>query len=244
MNVTEQDSSGPQFGLLLDTNIVVNAAFIPNSFSDHCVRLALDAGYGLVVSDAIDTEIVRTVTNAATTDELQALAMRRMCDFMGQALSDKIVVDDGTLVPPQIPKTDEHVYQAAIQSWLVVLTGDAALWLALREVGIQSFLPLEFIRLFDGVALAKTIYGVSPRSESGSLVVRAYPSQCVSLCTNICTTIPSIPRPIARMHPPFSLAYRSVSLCNQTIVKIGFSLLSAKVSVLGRNLFNLSPFFI
>lgn len=64
-----------------------------------------------------------------------------------------------------------------VQSGLAVLTGDAALWLALREKSIQSFLPLEFICMLDGMALTDTIFGVAPRAESGSLFVRAYPGQ-------------------------------------------------------------------
>ena len=174
MNVTAQNSSKC---LLLDTNVVVNAAFIPNSFSDYCVRLALNAGYRLVISDAIDAEIVKTLTRAASTQELKVLALVRMRDFIRQALSDEIVVDSTISVPSQIPTTDEHVYRAAVQSGVAVLTGDAALWLALRETGVQSFFPLEFMRMIDGMALANTIFGVAPKTQSGSLFVRAYSGQ-------------------------------------------------------------------
>jgi predicted nucleic acid-binding protein len=96
MNITAQNTNKC---LLVDTNVVVNAAFIPNSFSDYCVRMALNAGYHLVVSDAIDAEIVKTVTSAASVHELQVRAMRSLRDFMRQALSDEIVVDSNISVP-------------------------------------------------------------------------------------------------------------------------------------------------
>lgn len=70
-----------------------------------------------------------------------------------------------------------HVYHAACRTGSAILTTDAGLWLGCRECNVPAFLPLEWIRTLNGVALQTTIFGISPTASAGSLFVRAYPGQ-------------------------------------------------------------------
>jgi hypothetical protein len=58
-----------------------------------------------------------------------------------------------------------------------VLTADAGLWLGCRKYGVPTFLPLELIRRWDGIALQTMVFGVAPKPAAGSLFVHVSEKQ-------------------------------------------------------------------
>lgn len=81
----------------------------------------------LLVSDAVDSEVVKMLMSAASTEQLRAQAMKRRRSLMAHVLSHKIVFDSHVSVPASIPKMDGHIYRRVATQMRLPSDGSAAL---------------------------------------------------------------------------------------------------------------------
>ena len=161
--------------ILLDTNAILNSTFIPESWSRLAIDTALDAKASICIGTATTQEALNTALRMAH-------EMRKRTDprplieaHIRTVRAMHVVVSSDTRVPREIPRNDALVYREAQTSGAALLTSDAALWLACRQLKPPAILPLELIRRYNGVALSNTIFGVLPTRDSGSIFLRLYP---------------------------------------------------------------------
>jgi hypothetical protein len=161
--------------ILLDANIVINAAFLPQSFAAKAVALAHRNGSRFFVGDGVMRETRGRLAHYAPNEAVHSLAVAQIDKFLHWAAAELVTSDDTSPVPDAIPRSDRHVYQASVRAGAAVLTADAGLWLACRDCEVTALLPLELIRRSDGIALQTTIFGVPPTQAAGSIFARVYP---------------------------------------------------------------------
>lgn len=125
-------------------------------------------------------EVERVLSDQSPSASHVDLARNRIHSFLMAIDAAHIKDDDSSTSPDSISRADRHIYHAARQHSASVLTSDANLWLALRECGLSTILPLELIRRFNGYSLATTTFGILPTAKTGSIFVRAYPGSWAS----------------------------------------------------------------
>lgn len=160
--------------VLLDANAIVNAAFIPDSWSALVVsklaarKSAMFVGAcalreALFIARKTGSELGKRTDPA----ELMEAFIRRIGALEVLPAAERIEDD--------IPEHDRHVVQEAIAARATIFTSDAELWAACVKVGRAAVLPLQALRRIDGMSLATTAFGVPPDSHKGSVFARAYP---------------------------------------------------------------------
>lgn len=162
--------------ILLDTNCILNAALLPESFSARAVSLAHQRGaYRFIVSAGVMREATKTLESNAPTRAQYNKAEAQIKLLLNNIAA--IETPDDEISPPlfPIPKSDWHIFHAAQKHGAMVLTSDAELWARLRESNAPAMLPLALIRQLDGIALSTTLFGVLPTNSSGSIFIRAHP---------------------------------------------------------------------
>jgi hypothetical protein len=167
--------------LLLDTNAVLNATFIPDSWSRRAINVARANSGSFYVGTGTLYEACR-----AAVAEAERLGKRTNPQpFIERYIDDLRVVqvyaDGNCPVPDAIPSHDVVVYRESIAAGAEILTSDAELWLACKEIGAPAAFPLEIIRRHEGHALATTIFGVQPCRDSGLIFFRGYPGSWAGL---------------------------------------------------------------
>jgi hypothetical protein len=165
--------------ILLDANAVINAALLPQSFTTRAVVLAKQVGHCRFLVSAGVMREVNKVLNEMSIDEAILIPAWERVNILLQWLPATFVTfvtdDDSSAAPGEIQKRDRHVYHAACRTGAAVLTADAGLWLGCRKYDVPTFLPLELIRRWDGIALQTMVFGVAPTPMAGSLFARCYP---------------------------------------------------------------------
>lgn len=161
--------------ITIDSNALLNGAFVPESFSRQAIDAARRSGATLYVGDA-------TVHESRDVAVREARRVGRRADpwpyidryirAMGICEIDR---DKGIAVPPTVPKKDANVFQEAITCRGELLTSDADLWLACRDLGTPAIFPLQLLRRINGESLAYVVLGVPPSKVSGSIFMRAFP---------------------------------------------------------------------
>ena len=179
--------------ILLDSNAVINAAFLPESFAGQAADLARQHGSQFYVGEGVMRETRKKLAHYATNEEVHILAASRVDAFLQWVAAELVAGDDSSPAPDSIPCSDRHVYHTARQNGATVLTADAGLWLGCRDCEIPAFLPLELIRRWDGVALQTTIFGVTPTPAAGSLYARVYPGGWAGAVTSGKFTVAHFP---------------------------------------------------
>ena len=162
--------------VLIDTNVLLDAAFVTNGSARKALALLDHLGYSPVIDEMIELEAVRIL-------EKYRQFFYPAFD-VAKVLSDYISVARILRLPPakQISDTsvsahDVHVVSAAAQYGAWVLTGDLALNVQLRADDIESRLPFDIIMevaTADGTdpGLDDIIRVVSPTRQSGMLFGR------------------------------------------------------------------------
>ncbi|MGH8736541.1 MAG: hypothetical protein ACREU5_03410 [Burkholderiales bacterium] len=160
---------------LLDANAILNAVFIPSSWSYLAVRLGVENGASLYVG-------YRSLREAKVTALRLARGLGKRTDprnqieaFLRQRGVVQVHPDRSCTVPAGVPRHDEHVFREAYAALAEILTSDHPLWFGCKGSEAAALLPLEVIRRYNGQSLATTIFGVPPRGDVGSIFVRAYP---------------------------------------------------------------------
>ena len=162
--------------MLLDTNVLINAALLPQSFAAHALRLAMEQRtYRFLVTAGVMREVRKNLCDYAPDSARARLAEIRVTEYTDWLDAQMTDDDDSSAAPAGIQEKDRHIFHAASRHGAIVMTTDAPLWAGLRECGVPGLLPLEWIRRLDGLALGNTVFGVAPTAEAGSLVARAYP---------------------------------------------------------------------
>jgi hypothetical protein len=161
--------------IFLDANALLNASYIPTSFSRRAVLLAARAGDTFFCGEQTLLEARRIAAELG--DRLNVRFNPQLAiDHFVHTLRLEIAGPVGLLnVPGEIPRNDRHVFAEAAQINAEILTSDVDLWLACRTVGRPVLTPLQMIRLYDELALSNSIFGVSPSPESGHIFLRSRP---------------------------------------------------------------------
>ncbi len=179
--------------ILLDSNVVINAALLPASFAGHAAALAREYGSQFYVGEGALRETREKLLHWAPNEAVRARAASRVDAFLRWVAAEEVAGDDSAPVPESIPHSDRHVYYAARQVGATVLTSDAGFWLGCRDWGIPVLLPLELIRRWDGFSLQTTLFGVTPTQAAGSLFARVYPGEWAGVVTSGRFTVAHLP---------------------------------------------------
>lgn len=162
-------------GLFLDTNALLNAAYLPSSWSALAIGLARENGI-LLYSGEETVEEARAKLRKRSIElgvRVDYVRIDRLLAAFGVQL---LQADPDTHVPAAIPKHDRHVYcEAATAPSACVLTTDRGLWLGCRAVGMPAVFPMEVMRHFRPDDLRAVIFGVVPAADRGQLFVRVMP---------------------------------------------------------------------
>jgi len=168
--------------VLIDTNVLLDAAFVTNGAARRSLALLGQLGYSPVIDEKIELE---------ATCKLEESRKSFCPAFDLVKVLDGYICDVGILCLPsakQISNTsvrdhDIHVVSAAVQYGAWVLTGDLALNVQLRIDGIQSRIPFDVIMeeaTADGTpGLDTFIRIVAPTRQSGMLFGRVMPGNWV-----------------------------------------------------------------
>lgn len=153
--------------LLLDTNMVLNAAFVDGSWARRLIALAQTHRLSLFVghqslADA-RARAMRLVFEGGSRRDAGA-----HIDSMLRALGI-LAVPGSAAAPIEIPAHDRHVAAEAAAARATLVTTDRELWLACKRAGVAAALPLELLRHFYGIGLANTVFGVHPNRAAGSV---------------------------------------------------------------------------
>lgn len=171
-----RDDSSSTTLILIDTNALINAALLPRSFSAQALRLAVgQRGFRFLVTGGVMREVRKILDHRSPNPGRANLAERRVREWIGWLAALVVDDDDSSDAPSGIPRSDHHVFHAALRHGATVLTTDARLWAALPNRGVSSVLPLEWIRQLDRFTIQNVIFGVTPTGKEGSLFARAYP---------------------------------------------------------------------
>lgn len=141
--------------VVIDTNVILDAAFVTNGAARISLRLLGQLGYSPVIDEMIESE---------ATDILEEYRASFCPAFdLAKVLSDYISVSGILLLPPAkqmsntcVNRRDVHVVSAADRYDAWILTGDLALNVELRVDGIEPRLP------FDVIMEAATAGGADP----------------------------------------------------------------------------------
>lgn len=160
--------------VLLDANSILNATFIPTSWSR------------LVVSKLVTRKSALYV-GPGTLGEATSVA-RRIAKSLGKRTDPSVAIQEFVRnargidiapsthgVDPSIPAHDHHVVQEAIAAEATILTSDAQLWDSCNKMGINAVFPLQALRSLDGLSLSTTAFGVRPGRNAGSVFARVFP---------------------------------------------------------------------
>lgn len=160
--------------VLLDANAILNAAFVPQSWSRLVVAKLVEQKKALFVGS-------RSLGEAVT-------VARTMAGDLGKRRDPAVDIDQfirhvgaievhpsGDLIEAVIPAHDHHVVGEAITGAATILTSDPQLWIACRAAGRRAVVPLEALRFLDGMSLATTAFGVAPGRDRGSVFARVHP---------------------------------------------------------------------
>lgn len=159
--------------VLIDTNVLLDAAFVTNGAARRSLTLLSQLGYSPVIDEMIELEAIRIL-------EKYRKFFYPAFD-LAKVLSDCISVAGILRLPPakhisntSVKPHDIHVVSAAAQYGAWVLTGDLALNVQLRADGIQARLPFDVIMeaaTADGAdpGLDDIVRIVAPTRQSGML---------------------------------------------------------------------------
>jgi hypothetical protein len=158
--------------LAFDANALLNAIFVPPSWSKRVHDEAVRRKCPVVVGSETRAEAVRKAREYAEglqkrVDPEPLIAM--YLKFWGVLEVAPALI----AVPAQIPLHDAHVYREAFAADATILTSDAELW---RASGNRAALPLQVLREWNPEEPAFYLNGVEPTSECGSVFFRGYPN--------------------------------------------------------------------
>ena len=141
--------------VLIDTNVLLDAAFVTNGAARRSLTLLAQLGYPPFIDQAIESEAFHIL-------EKYRKSFYRAFD-VAKVLSDYISVarilrlsHSKQISNTSVNRHDVHVVSAAVQYGAWVLTGDLALNVELHAANIQSRLP------FDVIMEAATADGADP----------------------------------------------------------------------------------
>jgi len=165
--------------VLIDTNVLLDAAFVTNGAARRSLALLGKLGYPPFIDKTIELETIDILEKYRKSFYRAFDVAKVLYDYMRDA---RILLFPRA---KQISNTsvnhhDIHVVSAAVQYGAWVLTGDLALNVQLRADDIQSRLPFDVIMeaaTADGAdpGLDKFIRVVSPTRLSGMLFGRVIP---------------------------------------------------------------------
>ena len=156
----------------LDANVIMNATFVPRSWSRMVVQKAAAHGCKLVIGAATLVEAENRLREHAraigksfdptegTTQVIQRFSIEV---FSGGTYPD---------APAAIPKADKHVYSEAVAANGILVTNDRALWIA---CGGSASSPLEVLRGWFTEEVGMYFFGEMPTAAAGSLFFRGTP---------------------------------------------------------------------
>lgn len=162
--------------VLIDTNVLLDAAFVTNGAARRSLALLNQLGYSPVIDEMIEREAICIL-------EKFGKSFFPAFNF-SKVLSDHISVADVLRLPPSKPISntsvkshDVHVVSAANKYGAWVLTGDLELVVQLLTDGFQARLPFDVIMeaaTADGTdpSLEDIIRVVAPTRQSGMLFGR------------------------------------------------------------------------
>jgi hypothetical protein len=160
--------------VLLDANAVLNATFIPQSWSRLVVEKLVQRRSDLFVGS-------RSLLEAVTSARKYARELNKSKDpnpvieqFIRRVGAIEVPPSEEP-VEPQVANHDRHVVQEAITANATILTSDAGLWAGCNAVNRNAVLPLQALEILDGVSLATMIFGIAPARNSGSVFARVIP---------------------------------------------------------------------
>ena len=165
--------------VLIDTNVLLDAAFVTDGAARRSLALLGQLGYFPVIDEMIELEAIRILNKYRKLFSLTFDVMEILSDFICFARILRL--------PPAKPISntsvkshDIHVVSAATQYDAWVLTGDLDLIVRLRADGKQPRLPFDVIMEASttggsGTSLDDIIRVVSPTRQSGMLFGRVMP---------------------------------------------------------------------
>lgn len=158
---------------LLDSNMVLNAAFVEGSWARQVVEIAHKRNFGLFVGTLSLRDAHRRAVSLACASP-RALEAATYVDNMLRSLGAVVVDPAPTAVHAAVPMHDAHVVREALAADATLITMDRELWLACRLAAITALVPIEVFRREYGVTLGLTAFGVAPTPTAGSLFARGH----------------------------------------------------------------------
>ncbi len=166
--------------VLLDANAILNAAFVPQSWSRLVVSKLVQQKKALFIGSRSLSEAVAVSRKMAGEFSKHRDPFLIIDQFIRQ-LGAIEVHPSADLIEADIPAHDRHVVQEAITAAATILTSDPKLWTGCRTGGRNAVVPLEALRFLDGMALATTVFGVAPGKQKGSVFARVHPGRWAEL---------------------------------------------------------------
>lgn len=156
----------------LDTNALLNAVFISESWSRRLVNSAGKANTQFVTGvrtlDEARSVLRETVKRTGSRGGLMHYVMHYI-----EAKKFHILPPASPVRIPQIQAHDQHVVDEAVLSGSWVITSDAALLRGCAGNQIAAMSLLDALRRIEGLSIDKTWYGVPPQKDAGLVFCRA-----------------------------------------------------------------------
>ena len=134
---------------LIDSNVLLQAAFVADGLALRAVRAAAELGYSICIDEQSWSDAIRVLTSKAST---LGLAYDPVAVIDGFAKRSAVL-----FLPPSPPRTikgvnpaDRHLASAALDHGAWVLTEDAPLVVELSRIGVEARFSWDV--LFEHVA--------------------------------------------------------------------------------------------
>lgn len=159
--------------LLLDANSLLNAVFLPRSWSLRAVRAAKSRGHQILISNMVRDEALRTITNA-TADTIIFHDPRSLILGFCSRLNVGIIYC-GNYTGSEVQRHDQHVEAAARQADAITLTNDIQLATILKRLRMAVCYPLQLVAQFEPQSISTVFFGERPLPTEGSFFFRGIP---------------------------------------------------------------------
>lgn len=171
--------------LVIDTNVLLNAAFVPDCTASVAIRSVKAMGYAVILDSSVDLEarkILRRISN------------KRRLSYDPNKYLDSYISTQGlisvpanrTIASDSVNRADRHVYAAANNCGAWILTSDVKFAAELQKSAVKVRLPWDVViaaNINDGKALLRSQFRVTGLSRNeGSLFARVIPDWASENC--------------------------------------------------------------
>ncbi len=158
----------------LDTNALLNAVFVKDSWSRRVVHLGRKDRVTFVTGERTLAEVADVLNRIVHGAGASVSLMPFVEQFLAENVFDRRA---GTLPATtcKVTPKDQHVVEESTAAGACLVTTDAPLLRACRRCDISAMSLLNAVQRFEGSGIQTTWYGVLPRYDVGSVYCQATP---------------------------------------------------------------------